>query len=259
MHCLCAMPAPVQTGENACPEPPAHLFGQLAAVARARPHASVLVNHDGMPMSYRELHDAAQYLAGYLQHHLEVRAGDRVALLMGAGRELAIACYAVLRCDAAVVTIRPGTPATETAGHLQASHAQVIITAQAMHDALAPLLAAGRLRGTVVAAAGNGSDAPVQRHTHTLSGALAAGIAPLRMGPGGDGLAVVDCASGAGSPASAPTAMLSHRALAAMAASECRSPCNAGLDDLLALQRAVSHGGCLIVRVAPEPAFSTHF
>ncbi|RDK05215.1 AMP-binding protein [Cupriavidus lacunae] len=252
-----AMPASGLTQEKTTPGRVLHLFSPLASRAQSLPCAPVLRDADGAQMSNSALHDAASYLAGYLQQRLEVRAGDHVALLMAACRALPIAYFAILRCDAVVVAIHPAAPAAEIASHIQDCHARVAITAQARLEAVVPLLEAGRLRGAVVAAAQDKPGQGQHRHVHTLSGALAAGIAPLRMGPGGDALAVIACPGGLDPLASPAPALLNHQALAALAG-ERASRYGGPLDNLLAVQRAVAQGGRLALRPGQEPAFSIH-
>ncbi|SCU86946.1 hypothetical protein CNECB9_4640013 [Cupriavidus necator] len=251
----------MKAAHAAPPSQNAHLFGQLAAAAQADPSACALSGKAGTCLSYGELHDAALYLAGYLQQRLAVRAGSRVALVMDACHALPVAYYAILRCDAVVVPMSTAPAAGALADGMLACRTRVAIAAHAHRDAVPALLAAGVLRSAVIGApgcvAGLSGAAPTGAEAggiHMLDGALAAGIAPLRMGQGGTSAAVIAAVPDTVAPATRGFALLSHHALAAMtdqAASVGRSP----LAHLLTVQRAVSQRACLHVLGGTAPWF----
>lgn len=204
-----------------------NLFSHLEGSAQRVPDQAATVFY-GRQTSFRELHQAALALAGYLQQRLGVRRGDRVLLMMQTCPQFFMAYYAVMRCDAVVVAINPMSTADEIAYYAGDSRARVMIATQDMADRVEALLHDGRLEACVVGApsefAGLPEDVPYlkipafvrePRRPAPLAGfhdfmqALAAGLAPGPMHAGGRDLAVVGYTSGTtGRPKGA---MLTHR------------------------------------------------
>jgi len=211
--------------------PDRHLFSHLARHAADAPQRTALWFY-GRHISYRELHDGAQALAGYLQHALGVQRGDRVLLLMQNCPQFVMTYYAALRCGAVVVAMNPMSTADEIAYYAADSGGRVLVTTQDMLARAQPLLDDGRLDGCVVGAvgdfAGSARDAPfleipdfvreaprplaAQPALHGFCAALQAGRTPSPLQGGGEDLAVIAYTSGTtGKPKGA---MLSHRNLA---------------------------------------------
>ncbi|MES1163263.1 MAG: AMP-binding protein, partial [Rhizobacter sp.] len=197
------------------------------------------IDYYGRATSYRALHQAALNLAGYMQQRLGVRRGDRVLILMQNCPQFAIAYYAILRCDAVVVSMSPMSTPDEIAHYVQDSGGGVVITMQDLQQRVEPFLADGRLAGCIVGAysqmAGCEADVPFMQipafvlerrrveddparrpEVHDFAGALAAGIAPTSMNAQPADLAVIGYTSGTtGKPKGA---MLSHRAFSLVVA-----------------------------------------
>jgi fatty-acyl-CoA synthase len=165
----------------------------------------------GRELTYRELLDEVNCLAGYLQQ-LGVRRGDRVLLFMQNCPQFIAAYYAILRAGAVVVPLNSMNVTSELRYYAQDSQATVALTAQDLYPQLAPLVHEGILRHVIVAAyadyAGESPDIPVpeivaaprqQIHDPGVvlwSDALAARLAPGPLLTGPDDVAVLPYTSG---------------------------------------------------------------
>ncbi len=130
--------------------PETSLYTNLAVSATRYPNKPAIVYYD-TAISYRELLDAADALAGYLQS-LGVQKGDRVLLYMQNSPQWVMAYYGILRADAIVVPINPMNRTAELTHYLEDTGAAVAICAQELFDQIAPLIGSHALRDVVVAA-----------------------------------------------------------------------------------------------------------
>jgi len=106
--------------------PATSLWHNLAVSAARYPDKAALVFF-GRELSYRELVDQAERLAGTL-HALGVRRGDRVVLDMQNCPQLVIAHFAILRANAVVVPVNPMNRAEELKHYIVDPDAKVAIT-----------------------------------------------------------------------------------------------------------------------------------
>ena len=83
---------------------------------------------EGLALSYSELREKVENLAGYLQTACGVKRGDRVLLDMQNGHDFVIACFAILRADAVVVPVSPMNLAEELRHYIVDSDAKVALT-----------------------------------------------------------------------------------------------------------------------------------
>jgi fatty-acyl-CoA synthase len=83
---------------------------------------------EGKSLSYKELQNKIENLAGHLQQACGVQRGDRVLLCMQNGHGFVIACFAVLLADAVVVPVSPMNLAGEMRHYVEDSDAKVAIT-----------------------------------------------------------------------------------------------------------------------------------
>ncbi|MGZ5203473.1 MAG: AMP-binding protein, partial [Caldimonas sp.] len=125
----------------------------------------------GRSVTYRELRDQAEALAGWLQGQ-GVRAGDRVALFMQNCPQFSIALYGVLRANAVVVPVNPMNRAEELKHYITDPDTSVVICsadlAAIVAEAQAELPEAARARRVLVT-----------RYTDTMpAGPVAEGDAP---------------------------------------------------------------------------------
>jgi fatty-acyl-CoA synthase len=122
-------------------DPPTNLFHNAAASAQRFPERPYLIFFD-TPVSYAQFHDEALRVAGFLQQHWSVSAGERVLLMLQNSPQYAIAYYGILRANAVVVPVNPMSVAHEIDTIARDSGATRIILAQDLFDRIEPLLAA---------------------------------------------------------------------------------------------------------------------
>src|SRR5689334_13780335 len=82
----------------------------------------------GTALSYSELREKIENLAGHLQHHCGVKRGDRVLLDMQNGHDFVIATFGILLADAVVVPVSPMNLTEELRHYVTDSDARVAIT-----------------------------------------------------------------------------------------------------------------------------------
>ena len=95
--------------------------------ARKFPHKPAAI-FDGLALSYSELRERIENLAGYLQAACAVGRGERVLLDMQNGHDFVIALFAILRADAVVVPVSPMNLAEELRQYIVDSDARVALT-----------------------------------------------------------------------------------------------------------------------------------
>lgn len=130
--------------------PETALYENLAVSARRYPRKPAILYYD-TPISYGELHESAEALAGHLQHQ-GVKKGDRVLLYMQNSPQFVIAYYGILRADAVVVPVNPMNRVAELEYLAEDTRARVVICGQELFDNVAPLIERGELDHVIVAA-----------------------------------------------------------------------------------------------------------
>jgi fatty-acyl-CoA synthase len=130
--------------------PATSLFANLEVSARRYPDKAATLFY-GSAMSYAELREQAERLAGFLQQRSGVRRGDRVLLHMQNSPQWVVAFYGILRADAVVVPVSPALLTDELRQIAGDAGARVAVTAQDLWPRLAPLAAGGPLSQAVVA------------------------------------------------------------------------------------------------------------
>ena len=83
---------------------------------------------EGKSLTYKELQEQIENLAGRLQAACGVKRGDRVLLDMQNGHDFVIACLAILRADAVVVPVSPMNLTEELRHYVEDCDARVAIT-----------------------------------------------------------------------------------------------------------------------------------
>ena len=132
--------------------PETTLWFNLEVSARRYPHKPVCI-YLGRALSYFELHQQAETLAGWLQAQ-GVKRGDRVLLFMQNCPQFLVAFYAVQRADAVVVPVNPMNRADEFGHYITDPGAKLAITtadlAATVAEANARLAAPQQLRHLLV-------------------------------------------------------------------------------------------------------------
>jgi fatty-acyl-CoA synthase len=120
--------------------PQTSLYYNLEVAAKRYPNRAATVFYDSV-MTYRELNQRVEALAGYLQQHCGIGRGDRVMLFMQNSPQFIIAYYAILRADGFVVPVNPMLKTEELRHFATDSGAKAIIAAQDIFPQAEPLLA----------------------------------------------------------------------------------------------------------------------
>ena len=124
--------------------PQTSLYFNLEVATARYPDRAAIIYYDSV-ISYTELKQQVDALAGYLQQRCGVARGDRVALYAQNSPQFVIAYYAILRADAVVVPINPMNLQLELKHIVDDSGARVIVFDQMLAANVVPLLAAGTL------------------------------------------------------------------------------------------------------------------
>ncbi len=141
---------PAAPARSAQPSPhwPSHLSPHLtipatnlfynAEVSAARfPDKPYIYFYD-TPVTFAQFKDEAERVAGYLQQHCGVKAGDRVLLYMQNSPQWIIAYYGILRANAVVVPVNPMNLTEELAHYVEDSGATTAFVAQDLYARIAP-------------------------------------------------------------------------------------------------------------------------
>jgi len=130
--------------------PATNVFYNLEVSARRHPNKPGLVYYD-TPISYGELFDEAERLAGYLEQRCAVRKGDRVLLFMQNSPQFVIAYYGILRANAVVVPLNPMYLTQEFLRCARDAGATTVIVSQELYPRIEPLIGGADLKQVIVA------------------------------------------------------------------------------------------------------------
>ncbi|MFA8437443.1 long-chain fatty acid--CoA ligase [Pueribacillus sp. YX66] len=133
------------------PIPKTTVYDNLEVTAKRYPNKPAIIYY-GNEISYKQLFDEVNRLAGYLQKHAQVEKGDRVVLYMQNSPQYVIAFYAIMRADAIVVPVNPMNIKDEVAFYLQDCDAKVAIVGQELMPNIEPHLYVTPLRQIIVTA-----------------------------------------------------------------------------------------------------------
>jgi fatty-acyl-CoA synthase len=123
------------------PVPDGTLYHALARAAHQRPRHPATAFY-GATLSYGELRQRIDAMAGFLQHVCGVKRGDRVLVALQNSPQYVIAYYAVMRADAVIVPVNPMNKTGEIAYLVADSGATVAIVGSELCEIFAPLLGA---------------------------------------------------------------------------------------------------------------------
>src|SRR4029078_860955 len=112
--------------------PHTSLYFNLEVSARRYPDKPLLIYY-GNTLTFRQVKDEVDALAGFLQQRCSVKRGDRVLLFMQNSPQFIIAYYAILRADAMVVPINPMNLTEELRHYVSDSDATVALAGQELY------------------------------------------------------------------------------------------------------------------------------
>jgi fatty-acyl-CoA synthase len=191
--------------------PATNLFYNLEVSARRHPNKPCLVYYDTL-ISFAEVFEEAERIAGFLEQRCAVRKGDRVLLFMQNSPQFVIAYYAILRANAVVVPLNPMYLTQEFLRCARDAQATTVIVSQELYPRIEPLIGGADLKHVIVAAYSDYLKSPTDlvvpdfvaapRMDLSRSGvtlwrdALASGLSPSPLTAGPDDLAVLPYTSG---------------------------------------------------------------
>src|SRR5262249_14935812 len=109
--------------------PAASLWFNVEVSATRYPNKPAIVFYDSI-LTYSQLRQGAEHLAGFLQQRCGVQRGDRVVLFLHNSPQFIVAYYAILRAEAMVVPLNSMSTASELTHIIGDCGARVLITAQ---------------------------------------------------------------------------------------------------------------------------------
>ena len=119
--------------------PQTSLYDNLEASCTRYPGKTAF-HYYGGAISYAQLRQEVDALAGFLQHQCGVARGDRVALYMQNSPQYVIGYYAILRANAAVVPVNPMATADELRHIVEDCGAKVVLLGEELYENTRPLL-----------------------------------------------------------------------------------------------------------------------
>jgi fatty-acyl-CoA synthase len=131
--------------------PETSLYENLKVSAERYPDQSAIYYY-GHTISYKELDEEVNALAGFLQQKLGVTKGEKVLLFMQNSPQFVIGFYAISRADAVVVPINPMLTAEELSFYIKDCEINSALVGQELYDKVEPLIATTPLNSVVVAA-----------------------------------------------------------------------------------------------------------
>src|SRR3984885_963885 len=131
--------------------PATNLFYNAEGSARRYPDKPFLVFYD-TAVTFAELYDEAERVAGFLERRCGVRKGDRVLLLMQNSPQFVIGYYGILRANAVVVPLNPMNLTQEILRYAEDAGARTAIVSQELYSRVEPLLKSQELKHVIVAA-----------------------------------------------------------------------------------------------------------
>ena len=133
------------------------MFANLATSAARFPDRPALVFY-GQEITYADLVDRVERLAGWMQAEAGIARGDRVLLCLQNSPHFVIGYYAILRADAVVVPVNPMSKGAELEHLARDTGARLMLGGQDGLDDATPLIAAGLLDRVLVATYAAGTD-----------------------------------------------------------------------------------------------------
>lgn len=130
--------------------PKTTIFDNLKMTVKKYPYKTAIEFY-GRSISYKNLLDEVEQLAGYLESKVEVKAGDRVLLLMQNSPQFLISMFAILRVRAVVVPINPMSTTEDLRFFLEDGEISCAFIGQELYDKIEPLIETTTLRQVIAA------------------------------------------------------------------------------------------------------------
>jgi fatty-acyl-CoA synthase len=131
--------------------PATNLYYNAEVSAHRYPDKPFLVFYD-TAMTFADLVDEAERVAGFLERQCGVRKGDRVLLLMQNSPQFVIGYYGILRANAVVVPLNPMNLTREIQRYVADAGASTMIVSQELYPRVEPLIGKQGLKSVIVAA-----------------------------------------------------------------------------------------------------------
>jgi fatty-acyl-CoA synthase len=131
--------------------PATNVFYNAEVSARRYPDKPFLVFYD-TAVTFADLLDEAQRVAGFLELQCDVRKGDRVLLFMQNSPQFVISYYGILRANAVVVPLNPMNLTQDIQRCAEDAGANIAFVSQELYSRVEPMLANLTLRSVIVAA-----------------------------------------------------------------------------------------------------------
>lgn len=131
--------------------PETTLYDNLVVSAKRYP-GKVAIHYYGKEISYSELIQEVDFLAGYLENKLSLKHGDRVLLFMQNSPQYVIAFYAILRLRAIVVPVNPMNTTNELSYYIKDCEVETAIIGQELYNQIDPLRKNTTLQNLIITA-----------------------------------------------------------------------------------------------------------
>src|SRR5699024_1884391 len=131
--------------------PETTLFDNLYITAKKYPNKTA-IQYYGTSITYQEILNEVEKLAGYLEKKLAVQKEDNVLLFMQNSPQYIITMFAILRIRAVVVPINPMSTTSDLEFFIHDGGIQHAFVGQELYDKAAPLHKKGMLKEVIVAA-----------------------------------------------------------------------------------------------------------
>lgn len=130
--------------------PETTVHDNLEVSARRYPDLDCLI-FCGTRLTYAEVRQNVESLAGFLQKRLGLARGERVLLCLQNSPQFVIGYYGILRADAVVVPVNPMSKAFEIEHLARDTGARIAVVARDMVPVIGPLVEAGLIERILVA------------------------------------------------------------------------------------------------------------
>jgi fatty-acyl-CoA synthase len=130
--------------------PETTLYQNLQVSASRYPN-QVAIYYYGNQVTYHELDEEVNAMAGYLQNKLGIKEGENVLLFMQNSPQFVIGYYAILRANAVVVPINPMLTSNELEFYIRDCDIKTALVGQELYDKVEPLLEKTSLENVVLA------------------------------------------------------------------------------------------------------------